>query len=76
MFPVTTEKKQRPFSGEKPRAVIHTGANARVRFPGIVSDAAALGVSRIHLYLVLTGERRSRSLLTRYKALKRAAKVA
>lgn len=29
------------------------------RFPGIVARARALGVSRIHLYYVLTGERRS-----------------
>ncbi|MDZ7317469.1 MAG: hypothetical protein ONB24_15260 [candidate division KSB1 bacterium] len=31
----------------------------RVRFPGICSLAAELGVTRIHLYRVLTGERRS-----------------
>lgn len=31
----------------------------RTRFPGIVEHARALGVSRIHLYFVLTGVRRS-----------------
>ena len=31
----------------------------RVRFPGIVGHARSLGVSRIHLYFVLTGARRS-----------------
>jgi hypothetical protein len=31
----------------------------RVRFPGIVRHAQELGVSRIHLYYVLTGVRRS-----------------
>jgi hypothetical protein len=30
-----------------------------IRFPGIVKHAAHLGVSRIHLYYVLIGERRS-----------------
>lgn len=30
-----------------------------VRFPGIVEHAKALGVSRIHLYFVLTGQRSS-----------------
>lgn len=31
----------------------------RIRFPGIVKHAETLGVSRIHLYYVLTGVRRS-----------------
>ena len=31
----------------------------RIRFPGIVRLADELRVSRIHLYYVLTGERRS-----------------
>lgn len=31
----------------------------RIRFPGIVQLARELGVSRIHLYYVLNGERRS-----------------
>lgn len=30
-----------------------------IRFPGIVRHAQALGVSRVHLWFVLTGERRS-----------------
>lgn len=42
----------------------------RVKYVGIVSDAAVLGVDRIHLWKVLTGRRRSDSLLTRYYALK------
>lgn len=41
----------------------------RVRFPGIVGAAKALKVSRIHLYLVLTGQRTSHRLLKRYRAL-------
>lgn len=41
------------------------------RFPTIGSDAAELGVHRSHLYRVLTGKRCSRSLLSRYQALKR-----
>jgi hypothetical protein len=42
-----------------------------VRFPGIVSDAQRLGVHRIHLYLVLTGQRQSRRLMERYRALRK-----
>lgn len=45
---------------------------ARVKFPGICADAATLGVSRIHLWLVLTGARRSLTLTRRYQALKRS----
>jgi hypothetical protein len=41
----------------------------RTRFPGICTDAELLGVSREHLYRVLTGERESKSLLERYRAL-------
>jgi hypothetical protein len=41
-----------------------------IRFPGIVKDAKGLNVTRIHLYLVLTGLRESRSLITRYQTLK------
>ena len=43
----------------------------RVRFPGICEDAFRLGVSREHLYRVLTGERKSKSLLKRYTEMKR-----
>jgi hypothetical protein len=41
----------------------------RVRFPGICRHAKLLGVHRIHLYLVLSGNRTGHSLLRRYKAL-------
>lgn len=44
--------------------------NREVRFVGIGRDADSLGVSRIHLYLVLSGQRRSRRLLSRYTQLK------
>lgn len=40
------------------------------RFPGLIADAEALGVHRTHLYLVLSGQRTSASLLRRYRALK------
>lgn len=40
-----------------------------IKFPGICEDAKALGVSRIHLYLVLTGQRMSHRLTSRYNAL-------
>ena len=40
---------------------------------GIVADAKALDVHRIHLWLVLTGRRQSRSLVRRYRALKKGS---
>jgi len=43
---------------------------------GITLDAEALGVTRTHLYLVLTGNRESKPLLKRYRALKREQKKA
>lgn len=43
-----------------------------VKFPGIVTDAERLGVSRQHLFEVLRGARKSRRLLKRYAALKQA----
>jgi hypothetical protein len=44
--------------------------HSRVKYVGIVADAAKLGCSRIHLYLVLNGNRTSHQLLARYKQLK------
>ena len=43
-----------------------------VKFPGICADAVTLGVSRVHLWLVLTGARKSLILTKRYLALKRS----
>lgn len=40
------------------------------RFPGIVAAARRLGVSRVHLYYVLRGDRKSPGLQRRYEALK------
>lgn len=40
-----------------------------VRWPGLVTHAARLGVSRFHLYRVLTGERRSRRLMAAYRQI-------
>ena len=45
------------------------------RFPGITRHAKELGVSRIHLWNVLTGRRESRSLTARYQALVESEKV-
>lgn len=44
-----------------------------VRFPGICAAARELGVTRVHLYLVLTGQRESRNLTARYRALMKHA---
>ena len=63
MLRVTKAKSERKSGQQK-----HV---RRIRFPGIMQDAAALKVHRIHLYRVLTGDRVSKSLTTRYQALKR-----
>lgn len=49
--------------------------NKRTRFPGIVRAAKGLGVSRIHLYYVLIGERRSPRIERHplFKSIRRAA---
>jgi hypothetical protein len=41
------------------------------QFPGIVRHAQILGVTRIHLWFVLKGLRESKTLLLRYRELKR-----
>jgi hypothetical protein len=43
----------------------------KVKYPNIGVDAAALDVTRQHLWEVLQGNRPSRSLLRRYRALKK-----
>jgi malate synthase len=44
------------------------------RFQGIIRDAETLRVSRVHLWKVLTGRRKSLRLSSRYAALKGSAK--
>ncbi len=43
----------------------------RIKFPHICADALALGVSRVHLWYVLSGKRVSQRLITAYDQLKR-----
>ncbi len=57
-------------SGAKAKFPEGLHRRGRGRFPGIGADAAKLGVSRVHLWLVLTGRRTSHSLRSRYHALK------
>lgn len=57
------QKPERPRRGE-------------TRFPGIKRHAQELGVSRPHLFLVLTGKRASASLAKKYEALIRAERAA
>lgn len=45
-------------------------ARRQVRFPGIITDAETLGVTRQHLFAVLIGSRPSQKLTDRYRALK------
>ena len=51
------------------KATKKTARRRTVRFPGISQAARTLGVSRTHLWYVLTGVRESRSLTRRYEAL-------
>lgn len=54
-----------------PKSTKKTKREERVRFPGICADARALGVHRITLYRVLTGERSDlRGLRARFDAMK------
>jgi hypothetical protein len=55
-------------------ATSQNSTKKKVRFRGIVADANALGVRRETLWRVLTGEWKSKSLLQRYKALKRGVR--
>lgn len=44
--------------------------DTRKVIPGICADARELGVSRMHLWAVLSGRRESDGLVARYRALK------
>lgn len=59
---MNTKKTDRPVRG-------------RTRFPGIVEDAATLGVNRVTLYRTLTGKWHLPGLLSRYRALTRSGKA-
>lgn len=43
------------------------------KYPGITEQAEALGVSRTHLYLVLSGKRPSARLMSAYLKLTKAS---
>lgn len=46
----------------------------KVKFPGIVADAQALGCHRVHLFEVLTGRRTSHILKERYYEMKKGGR--
>ena len=54
------------FTGFEAPAIPHQSRQAR--FPGSTLAAGDLGVSRGHLHAVLSGDRQSASLMTRWKA--------
>lgn len=58
------------MSKHTPKAKPRSG---KARFPGIVEDAQALGVTRTHLFLVLTGKRPSARLKAAYEKLQKSA---
>ncbi|MBC8009952.1 MAG: hypothetical protein H7067_07635 [Burkholderiales bacterium] len=47
--------------------------SGQARFPGIASQARDLGVSRTHLYLVLTKQRQSARLMAAWLKLNKSA---
>lgn len=49
-------------------SIPHQSKGPLVRFPGSSAAAADLGVTRGHLHRVLTGERPSPTLITRWNA--------
>jgi hypothetical protein len=51
------------------------GSARKPRIQNIVAAAEALDVNRNHLRLVLNGQRKSRSLLARYEALKATSSI-
>lgn len=46
-----------------------TKRSQRIKYPGISEHARRLGVSRLHLWMVLQGRRESRRLMNRYRKL-------
>lgn len=46
-----------------------TKRSQRIKYPGISEHARRLGVSRLHLWMVLQGRRESRRLMERYRRL-------
>jgi len=51
---------------------VPTPRSGAAKFPGITDDARKLGVSRNHLYFVLSGRRISARLMSSYQKLKAA----
>lgn len=64
-FPVPPD----PARGAAERQDLPTPDSRQV-FPNIVEDARRLGVSRMHLWAVLSGRRESSGLVRRYSAMK------
>lgn len=62
---ITGSQRAEPKPAHVARSNVRSGP---AHFPGIASDAKSLGVSRQHLYFVLTGKRTSARLLQRYQA--------
>ena len=58
----------------KSKRNVRNPGNRGTRFPGICAAASALGVNRIHLYLVLSGQRESRRLMARWNDLNKTEK--
>ncbi len=60
------------FLSRRARAATTRKPSPLTRFAGIGADAKALKVSRVHLYLVLSGKRPSPELIKDYQLLLRA----
>jgi hypothetical protein len=65
----------KPATRKQSRQTTAHRARGETRFPGIKRHAEALGISRPHLFMVLTGKRESARLITRYRELISAEKT-
>ena len=69
---VTAADLHAVYAGALSRKGVQTARRA-ADITGICRDAQRLGVTRVHLYLVLKGRRHSARLMNRYAALKGGA---
>jgi hypothetical protein len=69
-------QKRQTMNASKSKRNPKRTARPNVRFPGITEDSKSLGVTRPHLWMVLTGSRVSAKLTRRYRELKASQKGA
>lgn len=66
-MPLNPQSLERAFRKVSAAPTPHQSTGSNVKFPGSSIAATDLGVTRGHLHRVLTGERQSPTLLSRWK---------